>query len=374
MSPSASQELTLSRKLAEIERKIETIRRILREEGCAAVRFRGSDWFAWATAGGSNVILLTTDCGVAEVLVTLSEAFILTDEIEYDRMREEEVPTGFHLWKNAWQDVLSREMLVRELAQGGLVMSDRPQDKELYISPSLIRAKRMLEPEEVERYRLLGLEASEAMTETLLDAKPEWTGHQLAGRGAQALWQRGIHPALTLVGEERRLPLHRHATASNEPLGSRAMLVFCARRHGLYANLTRFVYFREPSAEETRAKHDLAAIEAEVFAATRPAASLGMLYEQIAIAYARYGYPDEIHRHHQGGPTGYLAREEVARPGSKTAVEEGMAFAWNPSLKGAKIEDTVILNKGKLEILTVDLSYPTFWANDRMRPDFLVRP
>ncbi|RZA14057.1 MAG: M24 family metallopeptidase [Proteobacteria bacterium] len=346
---------------------------MLREENCAGLRLRGADWFSWATAGGSNVILLTTDGGVAEVLVTQDEAFVITDAIEYDRMLQEEVPVGFRFINHPWQDTNFRESFVKEATHGGLVMSDKVHSKEVNLAPSLVQAKRILCPEEMERYRVLGREAAEAMTETLKEADPSWTGHQLAGRGAEALWKRGIHPALTLVGEERRLPLHRHATASHEPLGSRAMLVFCARRHGLYANLTRFVYFREPSAQEIRAKHDLAAIEAEVFAATRPSTSLGALYEQIAIAYARFGYPDEIMKHHQGGPTGYLAREEVARPESKMRVEDGMAFAWNPSLTGTKIEDTVILNQGKLEIITVDDAFPSFYADDRMRPDYLVR-
>ncbi|RZA26597.1 MAG: M24 family metallopeptidase [Proteobacteria bacterium] len=362
-------------RLSEIEHKIKTIRRILSEENCAGLRLSGADWFSWATAGGSNVILLTTDGGVAEVLVTQDEAFVITDAIEYDRMLDEEVTCGFRFIKHPWQNTNFRETFIKEATHGGLVMSDSAQSRqgEVRLSPSLIQAKRILCPEEIQRYRILGREAAEAMTETLKQAEPSWTGHQLAGRGAEALWKRGIHPALTLVGEERRLPLHRHATASHEPLGSRAMLVFCARRHGLYANLTRFVYFREPNAQEIRAKHDLAAIEAEVFAATRPSTSLGALYEQIAIAYARFGYPDEIMKHHQGGPTGYLAREEVARPESKTRVEDGMAFAWNPSLTGTKIEDTVILNQGKLEIITVDEAFPTFYADDRMRPDYLVR-
>ena len=62
-------------------------------------------------------------------------------------------------------------------------------------------------PSELERYRRVGRLASEAMTEVLSAAKPTWTEYQLAGAGAEALWARGLHPALTLVAGERRLPL-----------------------------------------------------------------------------------------------------------------------------------------------------------------------
>jgi hypothetical protein len=50
------------------------------------------DWFAWATAGGSNTVLLAAETGVAEVLVTDEAAWILTDEIEAQRLKDEEVP------------------------------------------------------------------------------------------------------------------------------------------------------------------------------------------------------------------------------------------------------------------------------------------
>ena len=56
--------------MTELERKLSVLRACLDEGALGAIRFRGVDWFAWATCGGSNVVLLTTDVGVAEVLVT----------------------------------------------------------------------------------------------------------------------------------------------------------------------------------------------------------------------------------------------------------------------------------------------------------------
>ena len=173
------------------------------------------------------------------------------------------------------------------VVQGGKVISDRPWSDELPLPPELIAAKRRLLPEELERYRVLGKDAAEAMTEVLTRARPEWTEWELAGAGAEALWRRGIEPTLTLVGGERRLPLFRHATATHDPLGSRAMLVFCGRRHGLYANLTRFVYFREPSAREEQLIEHVARIEAVAFAVSRPGTTAGAVYETITRAYMR---------------------------------------------------------------------------------------
>lgn len=357
----------------EVEEKLKKVRSLLEKSGDGALRLRGSDWFAWATGGASNVVLLTTDQGVAEILITASEAIVLTDTIEAQRLRDEELPKNLRIESVPWQRPDAKDAIVRSVVEKGRVVSDAPGKGEFPLSEEYRRLKYILDAFEIERYRRLGREAAEAMTETLAEATPEWTGYQLAGRGAKALWDRGIHPALTLVGDERRLPIYRHPTASQDKIGSRAMLVFCARRGGLYANLTRFVAFRDLTSAEIRQEEDLGKIEAEVFAVTAVGQTLGSAYAQLAESYRRYGYAGEIDRHHQGGSCGYLSREVVARPNSPVLIENGMAFAWNPSLTGGKIEDTVILNEGRLEILTKDEAWPSFLSEGRSRPACLVR-
>ncbi|WP_225411195.1 M24 family metallopeptidase [Stigmatella hybrida] len=358
---------------SELDVKLARVRALLAQKGLGAVRLRGVDWFAWATCGGSNVVLLTTDTGVAEVLITRTGAWVLTDAIEAARLEEEEVPKGLPIWSAPWADKTRREAFVETQREGAPVASDRPTGSEVPLPTELVQSRWALLPQELERYRALGRESAEAMTEVMQAARPEWTGWQLAGAGAEALWARGIHPALTLVGEERRLPVHRHATASHEKLGARAMLVFCARRHGLFANLTRFVYFREPTAAERKLATDVAHVEAAAFRASRPGASLGKVYAALVEAYAAQGHPGAEAFHHQGGSCGYLSRDLVALPGMEAVLQPGNAVAWNPSLPGAKIEDTVVTGDGGLEILTADPRWPTVQVDGRARPDLLVR-
>ena len=152
------------------------------------------------------------------------------------------------------------------------------------------------------------------------------------------------------------------------------MLVFCARRHGLYANLSRFVFFRSPTHEDRRLRDVVATAEAAAFEASQPGAMLSAVYAALADAYERAGFPAECTKHHQGGTTGYLAREALATPTCTVTIEPSTALAWNPSVAGAKIEDTVVRDATALEILTVDPEWPFFEHADRRRPDFLVRP
>jgi hypothetical protein len=359
--------------MTELERKLGTVRGVLAAHGLGAVRLRGLDWFAWATCGGSAAVLLAAETGVAEVLVAADGAFVLTDGIEAERLAEEEVPPGLPVVSHAWSAPADRERLVLERRGSGPVASDRPAGGELPLPPELAQARSTLLPEEVERYRAVGRDASAAVTDVLAAAQPTWTEHELAGAAAAALWRRGIHPALTLVAGERRLPLHRHPTPTAEPLGARAMLVVCARRHGLYANLTRFVSFRPPSPEERRLAGDVARVEAAALAASRPGARLGDVFAAIAAAYASAGHPGAEGSHHQGGPCGYLSRDAVALPRDGRRLAPGGAVAWNPSLPGAKIEDTALLGEGDLEILTADPRWPSTRVEGRVRPDLLVR-
>ena len=351
----------------EVEAKLALLRDYLGKHGAAAIRLRGTDWFAWITAGGSSAVLHTTDTGVAEVLVTQDEAAILTDEIEAERLREEEVPPGFTFHVSPWAQLELRERYVLGVAGDGLVMSDRPHGDEQPLANGLRQRRMVLLPSEQARYRALGRDAAEAMTEVMRAARPEWTGYELAGFGAAALWRRGIHPALVLAAGERRLPLYRHPTPSNEPIGKRAMLVFCARRHGLYANLTRFVSFG-PAPQEQAA---LMEVEATGLAAVQPGKSLSAVYHAFAAAYNHADRQAAMDEHHQGGITGYQAREIVATASTATELETGMAFAFNPSFAGLKIEDTFLLGPQGLENLTLDPQWPAVTVHGRQRPLWL---
>ncbi|MBD2744499.1 M24 family metallopeptidase [Coleofasciculus sp. FACHB-1120] len=352
----------------EVSQKLELIRNALTEAEAQGLRLRGTDWFAWATAGGSSTVLLTAETGIAEVLVTAEDAWILTDEIEAQRLKDEEIPENFQHYANPWADAAARESFVQQATNGGKILSDRPiPHAEKRLPASLQQHKRTLMPSELERYRQLGRQASEAMTEVLKAAKPDWTEYQLAGAGAEALWARGIHPALTLVAGERRLPLYRHATATGEEIGRQAMLVFCARRHGLYANLTRFVSFGS-SDESAKLHGDVRQIEAEALNFLKPGIALNAVYDTLADVYQKHGYSNAIREHHQGGTTGYLAREVVANPTTNDTLEENMAVAWNPSVRGAKIEDTFVLLKDRLENLTFDPNFPSVEVAGRLRP------
>jgi hypothetical protein len=110
-------------------------------------------------------------------------------------------------------------------------------------------------------------------------------------------------------------------------------------------------------------------IEAQALNLCQAGTSLDAVYHALAQAYQQHGYANAIREHHQGGTTGYLAREIVANPTTTDTLIAGIPVAWNPSLPGAKVEDTfVILKDGTLENLTFDPNWPSVEVEGRLRP------
>ncbi len=343
--------------------KIEKVRQVIGEFYLAGVRLRGVDWFSWATDGGDSAVIFSSEIGIAEVLITPDRAYVLTNDIERDRLVEEEVPEAYAVKAFPWENLEAINQFIRSVAtaSGRMIASDRPTGRECALPEKLIELKRGLAPDEIARYFSLGNDAASAMTESLAAATPEMTEVELAGIGAKALWARGIHPLLTLVGGESRVERFRHPVATEAPLGERAMMVFCGRRGGLFANLTRQIFFRPLQESELQAIKVVTKVEAEAFAGMRAGKTLAEIYALLGNRYEALGHGPEIRKHHQGGPTGYLSRESIAVPGNHWKCRPNVAYAWNPSLPGIKIEDTVLLNEqNEIEVLTHDPEWPAY--------------
>ncbi|WP_395243974.1 M24 family metallopeptidase [Agromyces sp. MMS24-K17] len=256
------------------------------------------------------------------------------------------------------------------------------------VAVDLRRARASLLPAETDRYRALGRESAEVLTDAVLAAAPADAERDVAARVAAGLVARGIDPLVVLVAGASRLG-HRHPLPTAEPIGRRAMLVACGRRHGLIANVTRWVRFGPAAPGEADASARILEVEADFLAATRPGRALDDVFAAGIAGYARHGFdPDEWRRHHQGGAAGYVGRDPRAVPGVDDPVHVGQAFAWNPTAPGAKVEDTVLLGASesgasepgaseagasRFEVLTRDPRWPTVRVGGLDRPLELER-
>ena len=338
--------------------------RFLDEHDLDALVLRRPSSVAWAV-GGRTHIDVSGEAGVATLVVTRDGTRVVTSRIEADRLAAEELTDPDLDWTVLeWLDDPAAV-----LPSGDRVGVDGTWPGGRDVTAELEVARRSLLPEEVELYRGLGRDAAEALTATTRAMGPGDTEWDWAAHAAGEVVRRGADPLVLLVAGAERVARYRHPLPTAAPAGNLVMIVVCARRHGLFANLTRFVAAGALTAEQQDAQARLLQVEAAFLDGTRPGSVVGDAFTAGTAAYGRHGFdPEEWRRHHQGGPTGYLSRDHIATPACTEAVEERQAFAWNPSVPGLKVEDTVLATAGGLEILTVDPAWPTVEVAGRHRP------
>ena len=362
----------------EVAHKLAQMRGWLEQERAGAVRLRGVDWFAWATAGASNSHSHTAECGCAEVLVTRDAAYILTDEAEAMRMRDEEVRGPWTWQVSPWmqpQLYELREHFVQHAAGGAPVLSDRAGLHERSL-PVVLREERLVLLEsEQQRYRQVGQLAAGAAADALRQARPDWSEQELAAACVRALWLRGLQAVHVLVSGEARQQRYRRAPPAQVVLGRQAVLALCARRFGLCASLSRQRRFgpaqrRVDGAAVAMDDADAAmlALEAVALDACETGHTLSMVYHALDSAYAYAGQPDAVRTSRQGGIHGYLAPEVAAGAHTEIILKRGMALAFHPSLPGSTVEDTFLLDGEQLHNLTHDPAWPSAVVQGRSRP------
>ena len=154
-------------------------------------------------------------------------------------------------------------------------------------------------------------------------------------------------------------------------LASWVMAAGCAQVVTLVATDERIFHYRHPiPTDESLARYAMLVLGAERF---------GMVADVFAVAveaYRQVGYADDWKLLHQDGPTGYASREYLATADSRDVIEVHQAFAWNPSIRGVKSEDTILVGEKDNEFLTHTGTWPCqtieYHVRNYARPDILV--
>jgi len=201
--------------------------------------------------------------------------------------------------------------------------------------------------------------------------------NEIYGISMSYLAKKNIIPHLVLVGADDRIEKYRHPIPSEKIMKKRVMIVFCARRGGLIASLTRFVNFGKVDPDIIRRHEAVCQVDTSFLHNTKPGISFKDIFSSAKAVYKAVGFPEEWENHHQGGNTGYRARYTFAGPNVNKIIKKNMVFAWNPSIAGVKSEDTVLCGDDDILVLTEIKGWPLIpvevGKKTYMRPDILVR-
>ncbi|MBV8115732.1 MAG: M24 family metallopeptidase [Silvibacterium sp.] len=345
---------------AELNEKYGRLGSFLDRNNLSAVLLSRHENIAWITAGQVEArVALGVETAVTSLLITRSGLrYYLAPNNEAPRLADEEfVGLGYEAVIYPWYQ--NPAALLRELTGDTALGSDVPVANATHVNLAPLRAP-LLAPE-IDRFINLSRQTADATASVVESLTPGIAEEEMAARTASALLERGITPTVLLMGVDDRIRKYKHAVPRSgrlAPPGARhgleryGMVNLCARKWGLVASITRFVHFGSVPDDLAASFTAVARIHSELLHATRAGATSAQLFEVARKAYASAGAAEEIVLHHQGGPCGYGERDWLIQPEGTDTVVLPQAFAYNPSLRGAKVEDTAVVTENQVEILT----------------------
>lgn len=335
---------------------------------------------AWLAGGGRSYVSWAREQGAAWFVVTPTEAILFTTNIEAGRMQTEEFPDlPYRVVSYPWWEspAASLATLISAGAPVGVDIPVPGLPGASQVGTALSRLRSRLTPAARDRARALGRAVGETLAAVCQELQPGQTELQVAGALAGRLVGQGIDPVVCLIAGDERIFRWRHFIPVAHPIQSYAAVAVSARQDGLVLSCTRLVHFGPPSEDVMRRLGAVRHIDAELISSTRPDVTGSELFAVAKAAYAATGFTEEWRNHHQGGLAGYKSREWLATPTATEKVEVGQLYAWNPSLPGAKSEDTILVGPQGNEILTEAGGFPyEEVVTDRgtvRRPTILIR-
>jgi antitoxin VapB len=349
------------------EDRLTRIRALLDEKKLDAIVLRRNPNIAWFIGGRAHVPT-TIDAACLDIVITPSTTYAVTNVIEAPRLIAEELPSKIEVRAIPWWE--GRDS---QLPTGATVGSDQPGGDRIDLGSEIEILRQSLVREDIERYGSICAESAVALGDAMKLIQRDDREIDVAGKISQSLWSRDLEISFLGIAGARRAPLMRHPLPTHDLVGERVVASICAKRKGLIASVTRIATFDED--ESLFAQYEaLLRVESAMLDATVVGYPFSSPVEAAAIAYGKNGFDgDEWHKHHQGGPTGYLPRDWPANLSTTRTIAADQPIAWNPTAMGWKVEDTLITTDSGFEILTVDATWPSLAINGRQRPALLIR-
>jgi len=342
----------------EVSAKLARLRDRMAEQQIDAAHLQTIANTAWITAGGSLYINEGTDSAASSIVVTPDHAYVLTDTIESPRLRAEEhlEDMGFEFTIEPWY---ARGAWLNQFLAGKRAGSDAGSAG-ADIEPVLCDLRTHLQAEEVARLRDVAALASHAVDTAIRAVRPGMTEYEAAGHIAAAARAAGGTAIVNLVASDERVAQFRHPLPTSKPIERYAMLVLCMRRQGLIAAVTRLIHFGALPSDLRERALAVAQVDARVILGTQAGKTMGDMFALARQSYSDVGFADAIEQHHQGGSIAYKPREILMQPDNPTSIDINQAFAWNPSVRGVKSEDTILLGPDGPEVITTTPGWPTW--------------
>lgn len=346
--------------------KIAALRSLMIEKQVDALIIRRNPNLAWITSGRAHVPT-TIDAACFDLAITVNSVYAITNAIEAPRLAAEEFPQGLEIKVVQWW-----EGRAHGLPEGISIGSDQPGAGLVDLGTEIEILRASLDTYDQERISSISARAAKALSEAMREVESDDREIDVAARITSALWQSNLEIAFLGVAGQSRVHRFRHPLPTGALIGNRASASICAKEKGLISSVTRIVTFGEVSPTEELEYSSILEVEADLLDATVIGSPFSTVIDVASNSYAKNGFDrDEWHRHHQGGPSGFLPRDWPATQSSARLIQENQVIAWNPTGKGWKVEETLLTRASGNLILRGEDGWPTRTVRGRIRPDLL---
>src|SRR5215212_2700907 len=189
------------------ESRDRSLRELMDGHGVGALLLSSPANFAWYTGGADNKVDHGDHVGVASVLVTMDDAYVLTNNIEAPRMREEQTPE-MEVVEHPWHE--EPAALLRELTGGASTGTDFLSTSGPDLSAEISPLRYVLDGDAIEDYRRLRADTAHAVSEAAGSLSLEMDEFEAAAELSAACLRRGVFVPVLLAASEERLVRYRH--------------------------------------------------------------------------------------------------------------------------------------------------------------------
>ena len=350
------------------QERVSKVRSLLDSHDLRAILIRRNPNLAWLV-GGRVHVPTTIDLACLDIVVTSESVKAITNVIEAPRLLAEELPDSVEVITIPWWE--GRDS---RFPTGDGIGSDLPTSGYVDLGAEIEIARSSLTAFDAQRLGSISLDSAKALGYALKKAKSSDREIDVAALVSEALWSLDLEIAFLGIAGAHRASLYRHPLPTPEVVGSRIVASICAKRKGLIASVTRIVSFESWSSPADSDYSRLLEVEREMLDASVVGKPFSDPIRAAVAGYPMHGFAsDEWHKHHQGGPTGYLPRDWPANLSTTRLIADQQPIAWNPTANGWKIEDTWLTNSATPVLLSADQNWPTRLVGGRIRPEVLVR-
>jgi Xaa-Pro aminopeptidase len=283
-------------------------------------------------------------------VVTRDRAHFLCPADDADRIRQEELRgLGIDILPLAVLGAAALVERARDLASTQARWTCDVPGLPLEHHASIDELRRNLLPEELDRLRKLGREASAALEEVATECYRGILERDAAARLAAECIRRQLQPRLVLAGADERLDNYARPLPKGTSAEHTLVLALVAAHGGLHVALSRTICLARPPVLLLERFEELVELSAQLRHEARPGTILGHVVQRVL----RPGVPTTL-----GGPIGYALFEEEARPDSTWKLAAGQPLAWSLALPGARCEDTCLVSDTSSELVTATENWP----------------